>query len=98
MAAPHVAASAALVLKAQGKGVSKNMRTLLQTTSRSIPQTLAANSPPQTLAQQGAGMINVFNAITYKTAVSPGELLFNDTAENILRNQIIVDIESGEPC
>jgi hypothetical protein len=32
------------------------------------------------VTQQGAGLINVFDAIHSTTIVSPGELILNDTA------------------
>ncbi|EJD48275.1 subtilisin-like protein [Auricularia subglabra TFB-10046 SS5] len=80
MATPHAAGVAALILKGRGIGVAKGIRDLLETTSTSVPQSLDEGAPPQTLAQAGAGQISVFNALTYTTEVTPGELLLNDTA------------------
>ncbi|EJD39676.1 subtilisin-like protease [Auricularia subglabra TFB-10046 SS5] len=80
MATPHAAGVAALILKAKGKGAARGIRDLLETTSTSIPQSLAEGAPPHTLAQGGAGQVNVANAINYQTVVTPGELLLNDTA------------------
>ncbi|KAH7103016.1 subtilisin-like protein [Auriculariales sp. MPI-PUGE-AT-0066] len=80
MATPHTAGIAALILKARGKTAAKGIRDLLQTTSTIIPQTLEEGSIIQTLAQAGAGQASVYNALTYTTVVSPGQLLLNDTA------------------
>lgn len=77
---PFSAGSAALILQAKGKGAARSVRTLLQTTAQTVPSSLTDAAPPQTLAQQGAGLINVNNAIHFTTLVTPGELLLNDTA------------------
>ncbi|KAH7104321.1 subtilisin-like protein [Auriculariales sp. MPI-PUGE-AT-0066] len=88
MATPHLAGISALILKAKGRGVAKNMRTILQTTSALIPQTLANNSLPQSLAKSGSGLANAFAAFSYRTTVSPGELLLNDTAHWVKQHTI----------
>ncbi|KAH7104317.1 subtilisin-like protein [Auriculariales sp. MPI-PUGE-AT-0066] len=88
MATPHLAGISALILKAKGRGVAKNMRTILQTTSALIPQTLADNSLPQSLAKSGSGLANAFAAFSYQTTVSPGELLLNDTAHWVKQHTI----------
>lgn len=80
MATPFAAGSAALILAAKGKGAARSVRTLLQTTSKTVPSSLTDAGPPQTLSQQGAGLINVNDAIHFTTLVTPGELLLNDTA------------------
>jgi subtilisin family serine protease len=79
MATPFVAGSAALILQAKGKGASKGLRTLLETTASAISSAHNDAALLQTAAQQGAGLINVYNAIHYQTTVSPGELLLNQT-------------------
>lgn len=82
MATPHTAGAAALILQAKGKSadLAKSIRTLLETTASTVAADKTDSAPPQTLAQQGAGLINVYNAVHYQTTVSPGELLLNDTA------------------
>ncbi|KAJ8076315.1 hypothetical protein PM082_000736 [Marasmius tenuissimus] len=83
MAAPFVAGSAALLLQAKGKSPDfvRTIRTLLETTAIPVPANHTKNSDSllQTLTQQGAGLINVYNAVHTTTLVSPGELLLNDT-------------------
>ncbi|KAG9220554.1 hypothetical protein CCMSSC00406_0004010 [Pleurotus cornucopiae] len=82
MATPFVAGSAALLFQARGKSaaVGRSARTLFETTAQRVPSTHTDGDPLQTLTQQGAGLINVFNAIHTTTIVSPGELILNDTA------------------
>lgn len=82
MSSPYVAGSAALLLQKNGKSsdVANGARTLFQTTSVPIPQDKSSNSPLQSCAQAGAGLINVYNALTFSTTLSPGELLLNDTS------------------
>jgi hypothetical protein len=79
MATPYAAGSAALVLQSKGKGVAQDVRRILQTSARVVPYSRAQDSLPQTLAQQGAGLINVYQSIYGNSNVSPGELLLNDT-------------------
>ncbi|EJD44570.1 subtilisin-like protein [Auricularia subglabra TFB-10046 SS5] len=80
MSCPYVAGAAALLLQVKGKSAAKNVRSILQTTSRPVPASREKGAPPQTLAQSGAGLVNVFNAINVHTEVSPAELRLNDTA------------------
>lgn len=82
MATPFVAGSSALLLSVKGKStdVTSAARTLFETTAQKVGSSKTDGDPLQTLTQQGAGLINVFNAIHTTTIVSPGELILNDTA------------------
>jgi len=82
MATPFVAGSAALLLSVKGKStaVASAARNLFQTTAQMVPSSKTDGDPLQTLTQQGAGLINVFDAIHATTIVSPGELILNDAA------------------
>ena len=82
MATPFVAASSALLLSVKGKSqaVTSSARTLFETTAKAVASSKTDGDPLQTLTQQGAGLINVFDAIHAETVVSPGELILNDTA------------------
>ncbi|TFK44150.1 pyrolysin [Crucibulum laeve] len=82
MATPFVAGSSALLLSVKGKSVAvaRGARTLFETTAQRIPSSHTDGDPLQTVTQQGAGLINVFDAIHTTTIVSPGELILNDTA------------------
>lgn len=82
MATPFVAGSAALVLHAKGRSadVARSIRTLFQTTASVVPSSATEGDLPQTVSQQGAGLIQVDRAIHTTTIVSPGQLTLNDTA------------------
>ncbi|PPQ73671.1 hypothetical protein CVT24_007332 [Panaeolus cyanescens] len=81
MATPFVAGCAALLLEVKGKTkeVALSARTLFETTAKAIGSSKDDKDPLQTLTQQGAGLINAFDAIHAKTIVSPGQLILNDT-------------------
>ncbi|CAA7260648.1 unnamed protein product [Cyclocybe aegerita] len=92
MATPFVAGSAALLLEAKGKSkaVTDSARTLFQTTAKYVSSSKTDGDPLQTLTQQGAGLINVFDAIHADVIVSPGELILNDTVHFVPRHTITV--------
>ncbi|KAA1472916.1 subtilisin-like protease [Dentipellis sp. KUC8613] len=82
MATPFIAGSAALLFSVKGKSqaVGTGARTLFETTAQRVASSHTDGDPLQTVTQQGAGLINVFNAIHAQTIVSPGELILNDTS------------------
>ncbi|KAF8634300.1 hypothetical protein AX17_004252 [Amanita inopinata Kibby_2008] len=82
MATPFVAGSAALLFEVKGKSadVGRGARTLFETTAERVSSSHTDGDPLQTVTQQGAGLINVHNALRYTTVVTPGELILNDTA------------------
>ncbi|EJD37947.1 subtilisin-like protein [Auricularia subglabra TFB-10046 SS5] len=90
MATPYLAGSAALLLQTRGKGVAKNARAIFESTAIALPESRARGSRLHTLSQQGAGLINVFNALNVQSEVSPGELLLNDTAHWRGRHKIVI--------
>jgi subtilisin family serine protease len=81
MATPFTAGAAALILQARGKGsaTALGMRDLLQSTAASISRSHTDGDLYQTASQQGAGLIQVYDAIKTKTIVTPGQLTLNDT-------------------
>ncbi|KAJ8076300.1 hypothetical protein PM082_000719 [Marasmius tenuissimus] len=92
MAAPFIAGSAALLLEAKGKSIElvRSIQTLLETTAVTTPAEHGDDTVLQTLAQQGAGLINVFNAVHSTMVVTPGELLLNDTANFVSEHHFTV--------
>ena len=94
MAAPHAAGSAALLLQSRGKDSASRMRTLLTTTAQPLPVSHTSDDL-QTVAQQGSGQLNVWDAANIKTLVSPGEILLNDTQYFSSNQFITIENTSG---
>ncbi|KAG5639025.1 hypothetical protein H0H81_007638 [Sphagnurus paluster] len=82
MATPFVAGSAALYLQAKGRSaaLSKGIRTVFETNAQRVASSHTDGDPLQTVTQQGAGLINVYDAIYSTTLITPGQLILNDTA------------------
>lgn len=82
MATPFTAGASALVLQSKGKSkaVATGIRSLFQTTAGGVRSGKSESDMFQTVSQQGAGLIQVNNAIDTKTIVTPGQLTLNDTA------------------
>ena len=82
MATPFVAGASALLLATKGKtiDVARSARSIFESTARKVPANNTDGDPLQTLTQQGAGLINVYDAIYTTTIISPTELILNDTA------------------
>ncbi|KAJ7282918.1 subtilisin-like protease [Mycena rebaudengoi] len=82
MATPFMAGVSALLLSVKGKSpqVARSARTLFQSTSSVIPSSKTDGDPLQTVTQQGAGLIQAFDAIYATTILSRTELILNDTA------------------
>ncbi|KAJ7263763.1 subtilisin-like protease [Mycena rebaudengoi] len=81
MATPFMAGVSALLFQAKGKSpqVGKTARTLFQSTASVIPSSKTDGDPLQTATQQGAGLIQAYDAIFATTILSRGELILNDT-------------------
>ncbi|KAI9329115.1 peptidase S8/S53 domain-containing protein [Zopfochytrium polystomum] len=78
MAAPYVAGAIALLLESRGGKVAPaDVRTAFQNTA--TPFTLWLRSDLDSVAAQGAGLLNVYNAIIATTVVTPSVLALNDT-------------------
>ena len=81
-ATPFIAGVSALLFGVKGNSakVGRGARSLFETTAKLVPSNFTAGSPLQTAAQQGAGLINAFQAITTNITIQPSELLTNDSA------------------
>ncbi|KAJ7268650.1 peptidase S8/S53 domain-containing protein [Mycena haematopus] len=77
-----MAGSPALLLSVKGKSlaVATGPRTAFQITAKPISSSLTDGDPFQTVTQQGAGLVQVFDVIFGTTTLSRTELLLNDTA------------------
>ncbi|CAE7226259.1 unnamed protein product [Rhizoctonia solani] len=82
MATPFAAGSYALLLQIKGKGAdtAKKARAYFQNTAIPVRQTADNTSQIETASHQGAGLINVYDAIKNLGSLTPSELLLNDTA------------------
>ena len=77
MATPFVAACYALV-RSQNLGLSvQQVISRMQATSAPVPY-VYDQSFPSTVAGQGAGMVNPYRAIMYKTTITPSQLELKD--------------------
>ncbi|KAL5632826.1 hypothetical protein ACGC1H_005690 [Rhizoctonia solani] len=77
-AAPFVAGSAALLLQARGKTAAKSVASMFQ--NAAVPVTFnKTSSLLETASHQGAGLIQVYDAIKSAGSMIPSELSLNDT-------------------
>lgn len=92
MATPFTAGAAALILQKLGKSKSNalGIRGLLESTGKAAPSSKKSTDLLQTLAQAGAGLLNVYEAVHGKTVVTPSELALNDTAHSKPSHTIMV--------
>ncbi|KAH8812930.1 peptidase S8/S53 domain-containing protein [Xylogone sp. PMI_703] len=92
MATPYFAACYALV-KSQFPTLGvKEILALLQTTATPV-STLTDKSILSTAVHQGAGLVNPYQAITFESTISPGELSIGDTGDyvNVPKNITITN-------
>ncbi|CAE6415692.1 unnamed protein product [Rhizoctonia solani] len=82
MATPFAAGSAALLLQTQGKtaATAKAARTIFQNSAIPVKKSIDNTSLIETASHQGAGLLNVYDAIKNTGSLTPSELLLNDTA------------------
>jgi minor extracellular serine protease Vpr len=73
MASPHVAGTAALLLEAKPGTSPAMVKTILQNSADPVPFA-AGSSLLQVVHRQGAGMVDVDDAIAAGTLVTPGEI------------------------
>ncbi|KAJ3188087.1 hypothetical protein HK101_009216 [Irineochytrium annulatum] len=91
MSSPYSVGIAALVLEAKGKNISYNeLRMLLQMigaayqfSQNNAVYQMYVSDQIDSVARQGAGLLNAYNAVTATTQISPPALALNDT-DNLL--------------
>ncbi|KAG8934449.1 hypothetical protein FRC02_009917 [Tulasnella sp. 418] len=93
---PLVAGASALMIQAKGKSyqTATEAKSLFELTSTTIPTAKTANSPILSLAQQGAGLINAYDAVRSTTFVSPSILHLNDTVNSEYTQYITINNRS----
>ncbi|CUA68407.1 Minor extracellular protease vpr [Rhizoctonia solani] len=82
MATPFVAGSAALLLETRGKSqdTARAARAIFQNTAIPVKQNISDGSLVETAAHQGAGLLNVYDAVKNTGSLTPAEIWLNDTA------------------
>jgi hypothetical protein len=94
MAAPYVAGSVALYRKAHGN--TKAVKFINEQFQNYAAPTKVFNvSDTDSPLRQGAGLVQVYDAITEQIHTSPAEMSFNDTATTKYRKQTIVITNKG---
>ncbi|KAJ7680615.1 pyrolysin, partial [Mycena polygramma] len=81
MACPFAAGAAALILESLGATpeIGREVMQILQTTAASVASSHTDGAPPLSVAQQGAGLLQVDRAIGTKTVLKPAQIALNDT-------------------
>jgi hypothetical protein len=80
MASPHVAGAVALLLQARGDMEATQIRTILQNSAD--PKMVFGSAVADAVHRQGAGMLDVDDAILSTTLVSPGRLSLGEGLGN----------------
>ena len=101
MASPHVAGVIALVIEAKRKAGqtirAEDMRTLLQNTAQ--PKLWTGNPAAgilEAVHRQGAGMVNVVNAVTTKATVTPSKLSLGESS-NLTPQTLTINNSGNTP-
>ncbi|KAJ7767725.1 subtilisin-like protease [Mycena metata] len=99
MATPFMAGSAALLLSVKGKSaeVAATARSVFQSTAKPLASDHTDGALVQTAIQQGAGLVQVYDALFATTIISPAELLLNDTAHFVGTQKIAVTNTGKSP-
>ncbi|KAJ3291580.1 hypothetical protein HDU76_007256 [Blyttiomyces sp. JEL0837] len=77
MATPYIAGCVALLLQSDRSLKFNEVRYLLQ--NNAVPKKRYNSDLIDSVVNQGAGLVNIYNAITAKTFVTPSEFALNDT-------------------
>ncbi|KAJ3411267.1 hypothetical protein HDV05_002451 [Chytridiales sp. JEL 0842] len=77
MSSPYTAGCIALLLQSRGKMNAETVRTYLLNSA--VPRKLHNSPLLDSVAKQGAGLVNIFNAVTSRTLVRPPLFSLNDT-------------------
>lgn len=102
MASPHVAGVAALVIEAKrnaGQTIrAEDMRGLLQNTAvPKIYNAMPTSSYLDYVHRQGAGMVNVVNAVTTKATVTPSKLSLGESERGVAPQTLTITNSGTAP-
>ncbi|GAA5799086.1 peptidase S8/S53 domain-containing protein [Helicostylum pulchrum] len=96
MAAPYVAGSVALYIQAEGNKKRQAIKYVHeQFQNYALPVKVYESSDIDTPVRQGAGLVQVYDAITQKSHVSPAEISFKDSANTKAKTQTITITNHG---
>jgi subtilisin family serine protease len=90
MATPFLSGVAALFIGQNGKVDPDLIKKIFETTTTPV-FTSMGGSELQTVAQQGGGLINAYDAVLFKTIISPSEFNLNDTQHAVTTGQITIE-------
>jgi subtilisin family serine protease len=98
MAASFVAGAAALHLQVRGKteATAKAMQSIFENTAVPVPAIGASGSFLEAASHQGAGLIQVYDAMKNTGSMLPAELLLNDTAHFSGSHQVTIKNEGNQ--
>jgi hypothetical protein len=96
MATPYVAGAYALVKSQFPHATIDQILALLQANAKSV-QWIYDPTITSTTVQQGAGLINVYDAIFAQTTISPGQLLISDSSPTVY-GAANITINNGSPA
>lgn len=100
MAAPHVAGAAALMLQHDPSLRHRPLEMMARGQNTAKPATWAGNPTAgytDTVQQQGAGMIQVVDAIQATTLVGPSQLALGESQGGPVTRQLTISNRSSEP-
>jgi minor extracellular serine protease Vpr len=98
MASPHVAGAAALVLEAKPNTNSQVMRSILQNSADPMVWSLVPGLGfLDHVHRQGAGMVDVDDAILATTKIEPGKLALGESEAGPVTVQLTVENNGAEP-
>jgi subtilisin family serine protease len=97
MASPHTAGAAALMLQAHPQTNSQKMRRLLQNSADPAPWNLAPGIGfYDSVHRQGAGMIDIDDAITATTEIEPGKIALGESEGGPTVHTLTVENKGSE--
>jgi subtilisin family serine protease len=97
MASPHTAGAAALVLQAHPKTNSQKMRRILQNSADPAPWSLNPGIGfYDSVHRQGAGMVDIDDAITATTVIEPGKISLGEGEAGPMIHTLAIENKGSE--
>ncbi|CAG8523782.1 12348_t:CDS:2 [Ambispora leptoticha] len=93
MASPYLAGCVAVIFEAKGKLSADETKRLLMNTAHPVTasnHTLNQTSPQASINKQGAGLVNLLDALSSKISITPSKLALNDTGNYKALNTLTI--------